>query len=917
MKTVFLRALEADDKAATLRAAIREPEAARGKQFFEVATGSFAAIPRSPFAYWVSERLRRLFTKLPHFEADGRTARGGMKTQADERFLRATWECRADSRHARAWVPLCKGGIFSPLYADIHLLVDWWKNGLRPRAAYEVRSAGESWGGFGRNEDFYFRPGLTWPRRTSGLSIRMMPEGCIFADKGPAAFVENDDSEALLALAAVTNSRAFALLVSLQLARTELAQSYEVGLIQSTPIPRLSSADQSTLANLAQRAWSLKRSLDTRTETSHAFTLPALLQVAGDTLTARSAAWAGHVRAIEVELSAIQTEIDARCFDLYGIDESDRRAVTDGFDGGADHTGEPLDSDADADDEPDDEDDVQSSADAAALAAELMSWAAGVAFGRFDLRLATGTRRLSDEPEPFDPLPICSPAMLTGVGGLPVANAPAGYPVAFPENGVLVDDLGHSRDLPTAVREVLDEVFKAAADAWWNEVGAVLDPKDHDLRTWLSSSFFEHHVKQYSKSRRKAPILWQLAVPSGRYSIWLYAHHLTRDSFFQIQNDVVTPKLAHEERQLTSLIQGAGTNPSVKERKEIAAQEAIVGELRSFLDEVKRVAPLWNPMLDDGVVLTMAPLWRLVPQHKAWQKELKSKWDELAARKYDWAHIALHLWPECVVPKCATDRSLAIAHGLEDAFWVEDLSGRWRQRISIADTVRYLEKTLYSDRLRQTVEELVAFSRAHPATGCDGPGWWTALSTGGHDAQPLALALWPERVLRRAVADPTRFTPLGIKPPRARSEAEFLAKLLNTHVPRLSEDELQALNEFCGKPGDHDAWRERWAEFAAGIHDYHALARAVHCARVVAKAQTDANLAEEQDLFRWFWLSRSCGPRHLKEPTEEIADAVRELTSFAVKAALKSLIEAPAADAGGGRGRARRAVTAAADGGTR
>ena len=133
MKTVFLRALEADDKAATLRAAIREPAAARGKQFFEVATGSFAAIPRSPFAYWVSERLRRLFTKLPHFEADGRTARGGMKTQADERFLRATWECRADSRHARAWVPLCKGGIFSPLYADIHLMADWWKDGLRPR----------------------------------------------------------------------------------------------------------------------------------------------------------------------------------------------------------------------------------------------------------------------------------------------------------------------------------------------------------------------------------------------------------------------------------------------------------------------------------------------------------------------------------------------------------------------------------------------------------------------------------------------------------------------------------------------------------------------------------------------------------------------------------------------------------------
>ena len=85
--------------------------------------------------------------------------------------------------------------------------------------------------------DFYFRPGLTWPRRTNGLSLRAMPSGCIFADKGPAVFVEKDDSEELLALAAVTNSQPFTLLVSLQLARTELAQSYEVGVASANAYP--------------------------------------------------------------------------------------------------------------------------------------------------------------------------------------------------------------------------------------------------------------------------------------------------------------------------------------------------------------------------------------------------------------------------------------------------------------------------------------------------------------------------------------------------------------------------------------------------------------------------------------------------------------------------------------------------------
>ncbi len=91
------------------------------------------------------------------------------------------------------------------------------------------------------------------------------------------------------------------------------------------------------------------------------------------------------------------------------------------------------------------------------------------------------------------------------------------------------------------------------------------------------------------------------------------------------------------------------------------------------------------------MILNFAPLWRLVPQHKAWQKERQVHLGR-ARRKgdYDWAHLAMHLWPERVVPKCATDRSLAIAHGLEDVFWVEDDDGKWQQRDVSAETVEDL-----------------------------------------------------------------------------------------------------------------------------------------------------------------------------------------------------------------------------------
>jgi len=113
---------------------------------------------------------------------------------------------------------------------------------------------------------------------------------------------------------------------------------------------------------------------------------------------------------------------------------------------------------------------------------------------------------------------------------------------------------------------------------------------------------------------------------------------------------------------------------------EFAEQEAFVEELRAFQEEVARIAPLWNPDPDDGVIINFAPLWRLVPQHRAWQRECKACWDKLVAGHYDWSHLAMHLWPERVVPKCADDRNLAIAHGLEDVFWFEDEDGKWKPR---------------------------------------------------------------------------------------------------------------------------------------------------------------------------------------------------------------------------------------------
>lgn len=666
MSTTFFRLLEFSEKEASLRAALRGRLASAT---FDVELPSLRAIPRSPFAYWAREQLRRAFLEWtePPFDA-----KCGMGTLDDFRFLRLSWETLGQPR---SWVPYVKGGSFGRFYAGVHLLVNWDMAGRQVKTFVEAKVGSAS-----RKiqaTSYYFRPGLTWPTRTQGgLSVRAMPAGCIFAVKGSAAFVQEDDETMLLALLSVANSTVYRALVDLQMA----FGSYEVGVIQRTPVPNMGEAEREPLAMLGHRAWFLRRLLDTTDETSHAFVLPP--GALGYEASPIHLEAGGFNRAdIHRELAGIEVEIDDKVFALYGISNEDRVVIEASMSGGAPGAAAADNAEDEASDDDDDseDDDSESTVELTATTLTTYSWLVGVAFGRFDPRLATRKRAIPSEPEPFDPLPARSPGMW-----------PAGEEPDTVPPDIMVDDPGHDHDIRMLVAS-------AAANTGW--------PDPEDLRQWLAKEFFPLHIKMYSKSRRKAPIYWQLATPSASYSVWLYIHAFTKDTFFRVQNDYVAPKLAHEQRKLESLQAASQDGQTVADRKQLAQQESLVEELRAFLDEVKRVAPLWNPNLDDGVIINFSLLWRLVPQHKPWQKELKATWDALCAGKYDWAHLAMHLWPEQVVSKCAKDRSLAIAHGLEEAFWVERSDGKWTARKEptppMAELVRERTSSAVQDALKQ------------------------------------------------------------------------------------------------------------------------------------------------------------------------------------------------------------------------
>jgi hypothetical protein len=333
--TLFLRLLSYDDKATALAGAITALREGRPLEsvIYTVDPASLRQVPGSPFAYWVSERIRRLFIELPPFEGDGRTVKQGLATTDDFRFVRAWWEvapvkilhgangpdwqedltafqewCRQRTFEGKRWMPFAKGGAYSPYYADSHLIVDWERDGEAIKEFVVMLPGTSHWSRRVASDSYYFRPGLTWSERTAWFSLVPLPAGSIFSVSGKGLFTR----EPLYAVQAVLGSSVANYFLRIYMARSGLEPKYQAGDIQRLPCPPFSRTSWLDVQILAAECVSMKCDLNTADETSHVFYLPALLQVTGDTLADRIVGWEVRIAEIERQLNreSVQKSID-------------------------------------------------------------------------------------------------------------------------------------------------------------------------------------------------------------------------------------------------------------------------------------------------------------------------------------------------------------------------------------------------------------------------------------------------------------------------------------------------------------------------------------------------------------------------------------------------------------------------------
>jgi len=356
-------------------------------------------------------------------------------------------------------------------------------------------------------------------------------------------------------------------------------------------------------------------------------------------------------------LAELERQIDDEVYRLYDISPHDRRAIEEELAAPSDNIetdGEEALSES-GDEVP--EADDSGSLTEVDLAQRWVSYAAGIALGRFEPGASDGFGRGTFSREVNEKL-----RTLIHTGGL------------------MVLQLGHPEDLTARVVAILTAIH---GDVETDRIVRTAIDSNGDLHKklveHLLGPFFKTHVKRY----RKRPIYWLLQSPKQNYSVYLFHERATNQTLALLQGTrylggriFQVRQQLDETKQREAAAEGKEKARSSKLARELAEElqdleafdQEITATNNEHIEERKGEAVAhWHPEFDDGVLLNAAPLYRLTP---GWKKadsklDLAKAWKALSKGEYPWSKTGMRYWPRETLAACRDNKSYRIAHGLE------------------------------------------------------------------------------------------------------------------------------------------------------------------------------------------------------------------------------------------------------------
>lgn len=158
---------------------------------------NFSKIPGSPIAYWVSEKIIKLYDgKLV---SDYAFSDGQILTGDNDKYIRLIWEVNATSIHKMGfWMLHAKGGEFRRWWGNLDSVVCWKREAILHYKSDKIARFPK--------ENILFQEGITWTLISSNsiFGTRYLPESQTF-NKAAATLLPNDKN-IIMYLLAFTNT---------------------------------------------------------------------------------------------------------------------------------------------------------------------------------------------------------------------------------------------------------------------------------------------------------------------------------------------------------------------------------------------------------------------------------------------------------------------------------------------------------------------------------------------------------------------------------------------------------------------------------------------------------------------------------------------------------------------------------------
>ena len=548
---------------------IREHRFLEKKGIFFANQDSFAKIPGSPVAYWISKEL------LTDFKAqkvsDISSPKVGLQTGENDRFVRLWYEVnnakiKFDAHSMESaiqsqakWFPYNKGGFFRKWYGNNDCIVNWENDGYEIRHFYDkcgkLRSRPQ-------NTNTYFKENITWSKISSGsIAFRYKPRGNIYDVAGTSIFAPHD---MLFYLEAFLNSCVAGKIAEI----LSPTLNYEVGQISNFPL--IISNERNKILSVVQDLTKCSQLDWDSFETSWDFTrhpfvkaitkYPNMMDIGNIYLAECYDIWAGECEERFEKLKANEEELNRIFIDIYGLQDELTPEV-------------------------EDKDVTVRRADLSRDVRSFISYAVGCMFGRYS--------------PTYDGLAYAGGTWDDGKYNIYKPDADGIIPICDDE--YFEDDMvGRFVEFVRVVYgdSSLEDNLRFIASA----LGGKGQPKEV-IRNYFLNDFYTDHCKIY----QKRPIYW--LFDSGKkngFKCLIYLHRYQPDTIARIRTDYVHEQQARYRTAIEDLEKQVAAATSTSERVKLTKQlnkvQAQDAELHQYEEKVHALADQMIKIdLDDGV----------------------------------------------------------------------------------------------------------------------------------------------------------------------------------------------------------------------------------------------------------------------------------------------------------------------------